>query len=102
MAKKEILVLVAHPDDETIWMGGTLLKYKEKGDSNVTIISLCRKKDTDRAPKFEKVCKLLGADSCFIFDLDDAEEGYYKEISNEEIIKKILKITKDKKYDILY
>lgn len=99
MNKKEILIIVAHPDDETIWAGGTILKSKD----NKTIISLCRKNDVDRAPKFEKVCKLLGAQG-YISDLDDAEEGYYKEISNEDVIKRILEIinVKNKKYDILY
>jgi LmbE family N-acetylglucosaminyl deacetylase len=97
MAKKEILVIVAHPDDETIWMGGTLLKSKD----SKTILSLCRKNDKDRAPKFKKVCRLLKAKT-HISDLDDAEEGYYKDISAQDIIKRILKIAKNKKYDFLY
>jgi LmbE family N-acetylglucosaminyl deacetylase len=97
MTKKEILVIVAHPDDETIWVGGTLLKSKD----NKTIISPCRKKDKDRAPKFEKACKILNATG-HISDLDDAEEGNYKNISAQDIIKRILEFTKDKKYDILY
>jgi LmbE family N-acetylglucosaminyl deacetylase len=101
MAKKETLIIVAHPDDETIWMGGTLLKSKEKSKENKTIISLCRKNDSDRAPKFEKVCEKLGSKG-YIFDLDDGEEGYYKEVSAQEIMNKILEITKDKKYDSLY
>jgi len=97
MKKKEILIIVAHPDDETIWVGGTLLIAK----SNKTIISLCRKKDKDRAPKFKKACKVLNAKS-YISDLDDAEEGYYKKISSNDIIKRILKITKNKKYDYVF
>ncbi|MCX6750144.1 MAG: PIG-L family deacetylase [Candidatus Pacearchaeota archaeon] len=97
MEKKEILVIVAHPDDETIWMGGTLLKSKD----NKTILSLCRKNDKDRAPKFRKVCRLLKAKT-HISDLNDAEEGYYKDISAQDIIKRILKIAKNKKYDFLY
>jgi LmbE family N-acetylglucosaminyl deacetylase len=102
--KKEILVIVAHPDDETIWVGGTLLKHKEKGDSNVTIISLCRKNDADRAPKFKRACEILGAEkeNCHISDLDDLEKGHFKKISIQEIINRILDITKDKEYDILY
>lgn len=95
--KKEILVIVAHPDDETIWAGGMLLKSND----NKTIISLCRKQDKDREPKFQKVCKMLGAKG-YIFDLDDSEEGDYKKISSEEIINPILEITKGKKYDLLY
>ena len=58
--KKEALCIVAHPDDETIWVGGTILKNK---DFNWTILSLCRKNDLGRAPKFRKVCKFYKAKS---------------------------------------
>lgn len=97
MEKREILVIVAHPDDETIWTGGTLLRTKFKK----TIICLCRKNDKDRNPKFKKACKILNAKG-YILDLDDGEKGYYKKISSLEIIKRILKITKNKKYELLY
>jgi LmbE family N-acetylglucosaminyl deacetylase len=97
MKEKEILVIIAHPDDETIWAGGTLLETKFKK----TIISLCRKNDKDRAPKFEKICKILNSKG-YMSDLDDLERGHYKKISKKDIIKRILKITKKKKYDFLY
>jgi len=97
MTQKEILVIVAHPDDETIWVGGTLLKTKLKK----TIISLCRKNDKDRFPRFEKACKFLNSEGN-ISDLDDSEKGYYQKISKQGVMKRILKITKKKKYDYLY
>jgi LmbE family N-acetylglucosaminyl deacetylase len=106
--KKNILVIVAHPDDETIWMGGTLLKIKTKNDIkhnvNLTIISLCRKNDRDRAPKFSKVCSMLGVVEYHMSDLDDCEEGYYKEITSQAIIERIFEFTKlnGKKYDRVY
>lgn len=61
------LVVVAHPDDETIWMGGTLLTNK---NTTWIIVSLCRKSDPDREPKYKKVCKLYHAKS-LMFDLED-------------------------------
>ena len=56
--KKDALCVVAHPDDETIWMGGTILRNK---NFNWTILSLCRKNDLERAEKFKKVCKFYNA-----------------------------------------
>ena len=61
------LVLVAHPDDETIWMGGTILKFP---NVRWTIFSLCRAGDRERAPKFRRACRLYAARP-IISDLED-------------------------------
>lgn len=86
--KKKALVVVAHPDDETIWMGGCMLRYK-----NIiwTCFSLCRASDEDRAPKFRKVCRHYGAD-CLITDLDDEgvlEQGEASKEAEKLIVGKI-------------
>ena len=68
--KGNALIIVAHPDDELLWAGGTILMNPRV---EWTIITLCRASDGDRAPKFHRVLKELNA-SGTMGDLDDAPE----------------------------
>lgn len=92
---KEALIVVAHPDDETIWMGGTILK---NSDWNWTIISLCRKNDSDRMPKFMRVCEVYNAKG-IISDLDDEN---LKPLEIEEVADKIKSLLPKNKYDYIF
>ena len=92
---KNALVIVAHPDDETIWMGGTILKNK---NWKWTILSLCRKNDADREPKFMEVCSFYGAEG-IISDLDDEK---LKPLQVNEVIKKIKQNLKKINYNYIF
>jgi LmbE family N-acetylglucosaminyl deacetylase len=67
---KKAAVIVAHPDDETIWAGGTILLHP---DWQWTVVVLCRGNDPDRAPKFHRAVKKLGATG-MMGNLDDGPE----------------------------
>lgn len=62
--------IVAHPDDETLWVGGAILLNPQ---IRWTIISLCRKNDKERSTKFFKVIKEYKAGGV-MGDLDDGPE----------------------------
>ena len=63
-------VIVAHPDDETLWAGGTILMHPQ---TQWTIVTLCRKSDQERAGKFFRAMEYLGACGK-MGDLDDGPE----------------------------
>jgi LmbE family N-acetylglucosaminyl deacetylase len=80
--KIKALCIVAHPDDDLIWMGGTILSHK---DWEWTVFSLCRATDIDRAPKFRKACEHYGAHA-IISDLDDEK---LHPLKTDEVVDKI-------------
>lgn len=92
---KEIAVIVAHPDDETLWAGGMILMNP---GCKWTIISLCRSNDTDRAPKFFSALKLYGASGA-MGGLDDGPEQ--KPLLKEDIEKSITSLLPQNNYDLI-
>jgi LmbE family N-acetylglucosaminyl deacetylase len=62
--------LVAHPDDETLWAGGTLLS---SGNWSTFVWTATRASDVDRAPRFYAALARLSAEGKMA-DLDDGPE----------------------------
>lgn len=90
----DALMVVAHPDDETIWAGGLLARKK---NWNWTIASMCRASDSDRKPKFERACKMYNAN----FLISDMEDTLLNELPQAEI-EKNLSIVFGKRFDFVF
>jgi LmbE family N-acetylglucosaminyl deacetylase len=92
---KAVAVIVAHPDDETLWTGGTILKHPSW---HWFIITLCRASDRDRAPKFLQALKALGAEGK-MGDLDDGPEQ--KPLAETELQETILQLLPQTHFDLI-
>jgi len=88
-------VIVAHPDDETLWAGGLMLMHPE---AKWTVATICRKSDMDRAPKFFKALKKLNATG-FMADLDDGPEQ--KPLNHTEVRKTIKMLLPSNRFDLI-
>jgi LmbE family N-acetylglucosaminyl deacetylase len=92
---KKCAVIVAHPDDETLWAGGTILMYPE---SEWTVITLSRKSDLDRAPKFYRATEKLNAAGA-MGDLDDGPEQ--NPLTNRQVQHEILQNLPSDRFDLI-
>jgi len=70
---RNCVVIVAHPDDETLWAGGTILMHPE---SKWQVVTLCRGSDPDRMPKFFQALSAVGGLNAagIMGDLDDGPQ----------------------------
>jgi LmbE family N-acetylglucosaminyl deacetylase len=93
---RRCVVIVAHPDDETLWAGGTILMHPE---SEWTVITLCRKSDPDRAPKFCKALERLQATGV-MGDLDDGPEQ--TPLDTRKVQTTILELLPSDSFDVIF
>lgn len=92
---KRVAVIVAHPDDETLWAGGTILSHPSW---NFFIACLCRGDDNERAPRYRNALKILKAEGV-IGDLDDGPDQEL--LDEKEIESKILELLPPKNFDLV-
>ena len=121
----KILIIVAHPDDEVLGMGGTILKHSKNGDkikvaylttgitsrrslnySNTSSYELSKseilkmkKQIIDLQSDAKKALKILRAEKPIFFDFPDNEMD---SIPLLKIIKKVEKLISKEKPDIVY
>lgn len=92
-ARESVAVLVAHPDDETLWAGGTLLSA---ASWSPFVWCACRARDADRAPKFYRVLKLLRARGAMA-DLDDSADQ--PPLADERVEQSLLECLPSRHFD---
>jgi LmbE family N-acetylglucosaminyl deacetylase len=88
-------VVVAHPDDETLWAGGTILSHP---DWRWLIVTLCREHDPDRAPRFSHALKRLGARGRMA-DLDDGPAQ--TPLPEQQVEQTVLSLLGRKRFDVV-
>jgi LmbE family N-acetylglucosaminyl deacetylase len=92
---KDCAVIVAHPDDETIWAGGTMLLHPE---ANWTVVTLCRKSDKERAEKFFRALEKYNATG-LMGDMDDGPEQ--SPLAGREVREMILSLLPSERFDLI-
>jgi LmbE family N-acetylglucosaminyl deacetylase len=95
IARIPIAVIVAHPDDETLWSGGTILSHPVW---DPFIVCICRASDSDRAPRFAEALALLKAKGV-MGDLDDGPSQ--QPLNEEELKRTIQSLLPAKPFDLI-
>jgi LmbE family N-acetylglucosaminyl deacetylase len=92
---KTVAIIVAHPDDETLWAGGTILSHPSW---NCFVVCLSRVSDTERATKFYRSLKVLRSEG-IMGDLDDGPEQ--QPLEEQEVEQAILDLLPPIHFDLL-
>lgn len=93
--KSTVAIIVAHPDDETLWAGGTILCT---ASWKCFVVSLCRGNDPDRATRFFEALKIYQAEG-IMGDLDDGPDQ--NPLDTKDIEQEILNLLPAQKFDLV-
>jgi len=105
--KNNILCIVAHPDDEALGVGGTLIKHCESGD-NVHIVIISEGEDSkskkneknpNRKNNAENWCRITG---CNLYSILNFPDQRLDQVPQLDIVQELEIILKDILPDIVY
>ncbi len=104
---RKILCIVAHPDDEVLGLGGTLIKHVSYGDSVDVIIlsegekskSVKTERNSKRISNAKSCNNIMGSNLYKIFGFPDQQ---LDKVSHLKIVKKIENCVEKLKPDIIY
>ena len=92
---KRVALIVAHPDDETLWAGGTVLSHPEW---DCFIVCLTRLSDPDRSSRFYKALKILKSKG-IMGDMDDGPDQF--PLKGKEVEEAIIRQLPPTNYDLI-
>jgi LmbE family N-acetylglucosaminyl deacetylase len=95
LSAKTVAVIVAHPDDETLWAGGTILNHPSW---QWFIVCLCRGKDEDRSVRFYNALRVFKSEG-IMGDMDDGPDQ--KPLGDKEVEQVILNLLPAKHFDLI-
>jgi LmbE family N-acetylglucosaminyl deacetylase len=90
-----VAIIVAHPDDETLWAGGTIL---DNPSWKCFIVCLCRGNDKERSEKFHNALNIYGAEG-IIGILDDGPEQ--SPLKDKDVEEAVLNLLPSDHFDLL-
>jgi len=92
---KSIVLIVAHPDDETLWAGGTMLSYP---NHKWFVVCVCRAGDIERSTRFYNALKVYKAGG-IMGNLDDGPDQH--PLKEKEVEDEILRLLPPTDFDLI-
>ena len=99
---KKVAVFVAHPDDETIWMGGTILTYKN-WDWHIFALSDCNGRINRLQHNVKNSYKKFGVNNIAIncFNFPDSQDSNIVAKQEKKLKEKLQEVNLDN-YDLIF